>query len=92
MLAAAVIRARQSQRFATEQRYGFRFHLADIARGHFGIGKVGLIAMAEQLMAELMEKGFTGGSCNRVDGNFPAPLRVALSVAIEVFERNTLDL
>ena len=43
-------------------------------------------------MAELMEKSFTGASCNWADGNFPAPLRVALRVAIEVFERNTLDL
>ena len=44
--------ARKSQRFAAKERHGFGFHLADIARGHFGIGQVGFVAMTEQLVTE----------------------------------------
>jgi len=89
---SAVFRARQPKRFVTEQRYGFGFHLADIPRGHFGIGKVGLIAVAQELVAALMHQGLKRQSGNGIEGDFATPLGVALCVAIEIFERNMLDL
>ena len=63
-------RTLQTQRFAAKQRHGFGFHLADVAGRHFGIGQVGFIAMTEQLVAELMEKGSTGVLRNRADRIF----------------------
>ena len=45
------------QRFAAKQRHGFGFHLADVAGSHFGISQAGFVAMIEQLVTELMEKG-----------------------------------
>ena len=47
--------------------------------------------MTKGNVSQLMEKGFRWLYGNRADGDLPATLGVALGVAVEVLERDTLD-
>jgi hypothetical protein len=43
-------------------------------------------------MGELMKKGFERECCKRIDSDLSATPGVTLSVAVKVFERDTLDI
>ena len=55
------------------------------------VGKVAFVNVAKHDVTGFMEEGFYWESGNRADRDLPTTFRVALGVAVQVFERDTLD-
>jgi hypothetical protein len=88
----AVLGSWQAQGLTAQQGDGLGFHFPYVPWCALGVRKVAFIRVAKHDVADFMEEGLHRESRNRADGDLPAALGVALGVAVQVLERNTLEI
>ena len=86
-----VFRSLKAKGLTAQQGNGLGFHLPDVAWGEFGVRKVAFVDVAKHDVTGFMEKGFYRQSGNGADRDLPATFGVTLGVAVQVLERNTVD-
>jgi len=87
---AAELCSVESERFATDQRDGFRFHLAQMARSVLTVHELFESRVSEHNVGNFMERGFVRERGYRIYSNFPMPCK-PLNVAIDFIKRRTRD-
>jgi hypothetical protein len=84
------ISAVKAKRFATNQRDGLGFNLADVPCGLFAIHKLFRCAMAESNVGNLVERGFMWECSKGIYSDF-ASVGEALNVAVQLVKRRARD-
>src|ERR1700676_297372 len=85
-VAPAELRSVEAQRLATDERNGFRFHLAQMAGSVFTIHKFFGSRMPENNVGNFVECGFVRKCGQRIYGNFAVPCE-PLNVAVDFVKR-----
>jgi hypothetical protein len=76
----------ESERFATDQGDGFRFHLAQMAGSVFTVHKLFRSGVPENNVGNLVERGFLRECGERIYSNFSVPCK-PLNVAVDFVKR-----
>jgi len=90
-ITTAVLGSWQAKGFTAQEGNGLGFHFPDIPWRPLGVREVAFVRVAKHDVANFVEKCLCRESGNRADRDLPAMLGVALGVAVEVLEGNTLD-
>jgi hypothetical protein len=72
----------ESQRFATDQGDGFRFHLAQMAGSVFTVHELFGSRVPENNVGNFVKRGFVRERGKRIYSNFPVPCK-PLNVAVD---------
>ena len=89
-IATAEVRAFEAKRFATNQRDGLRFNLADVPCGLFAIHKLFRCGVPENNVGDLVERRFMRECGNGIHRDF-ATVGEALNVAVQLVKRRPRD-
>jgi hypothetical protein len=89
-VASAELRSVEAQRFAADERDGFRLHLAQMAGSEFVVHEFFAGGVPENNVGDSVERGFVWERGKRIDGNLALP-RKPLNVTVDFVKRRACN-